>query len=93
MAYTLFHSTTSPIALMGEPTTMDGWHCRLSHPHARVLSQVIRNFHLQVSSNKSLPPCTSSQMGKASKFSFPRSLNKCSSVLQLIVCDVWGLLP
>ena len=78
-----FHTTLSSI---------DDWHARLGHPHHRIVSQIINNNNISVSSsNKS--PCSSCILGKFAKLPFAAVEHTSNAPFQIIHSNVWGPSP
>ena len=78
-----FHTTLSSI---------DDWHAHLGHPHNCIVSQIINNYNISVSSsNKS--PCSSCILGKFAKLPFAAVEHTSNAPFQIIHSDVWGPSP
>ena len=67
---------------------MDEWHVVLGHPQRRIVSSLIKQFHLPCSSNSS-SLCSSCILGKHARLSLGSVQHKSTAPFQLIYFDVW----
>ena len=72
--------------------TMNDWHARFGHPHARTVSKLINNFNLPCSSS-SFKPCSSCLLGKLSRLPLASIEHKSLVPFDIIHSDVWGPAP
>lgn len=78
----------TPCALAALSETI--WHCRLSHPGARVLSHLRSSNVISVLPNKTLmTPCHECQLGWHTRLPFNSSLSRAHRPFELIHCDLW----
>jgi hypothetical protein len=83
----------SPSTLIGERVSVDQWHSQLGHPALRVIRRLLTSHQLLVTSNKTVPVCSSCQLGKLHKLHFPVSPSVSTGPLDLLFMDVWGHAP
>ncbi|KAJ4951903.1 hypothetical protein NE237_028735 [Protea cynaroides] len=76
-----FSSSISPIQ----------WHACLGHP-SESIQRIAFNI-LSFRNNKKSAVCSSCQLGKSHRLPFPPSQSSSSQPLELLHCDVWGLVP
>ena len=79
-------------AFTAKAPTMDEWHAALGHPQRRIVSSLIKQFHLPCSSNSSCL-CSSCILGKHARLSLRSVQHKSTAPFQLIYSDFWGLAP
>ncbi|PKU68164.1 Retrovirus-related Pol polyprotein from transposon TNT 1-94 [Dendrobium catenatum] len=85
-------TTSASTALSASRSSETNWHCRLGHPHNRVLQWISkRNPTLHISLNSS--SCKSCMSCKGHKLSFERSNSSTKAPLELVHSDVWGPSP
>lgn len=84
-------TTSSPVAFMSARASPQTWHNRLSHPHLRVLRQVISRCPVNGSFRAFNKLCTACQLGKSARFPLSRVERSSQSVLELVYTDIWGL--
>ena len=77
-------------AFTAKAPTMDEWHAALRHPQRRIVSSLIKQFHLPCSSNSSCL-CSSCILGKHARLSLRSVQYKSTAPFQLIYSDFWGL--
>ena len=80
-------------ALLGHCTSLNVWHTRLGHPSDKIVHQIVSQFSLPVSSQKSVSICGSCQMGKIHRFHLSSSHDKSSPPFALVYFDAWGPSP
>ena len=66
------------------------WHNRIGHPSSSRL-HLISSIILDVTfCDKEFPVCTVCPLAKQKRLSFPNENNICSSIFDLVHCDIWG---
>jgi hypothetical protein len=73
-----------------KPTT-SLWHSRLGHPSSTIVTRVLRDNNLSLSSESSNVVCDACQQVESHQLPYPRSLSVSFSPLELIFSDVWVL--
>jgi histone deacetylase 1/2 len=93
--YPLPHPRAStPIAMVHERTSINGWHQRLGHPSSKVVARMITSFSLPVSNNSSISHfCDSCSINKSHRLPFHKHGLTSSAPFDLIYTDVWGPSP
>lgn len=87
-------SSQSPIALISSKALFQVWHSYLGHPHAHVLTRILKSYSVDRSSSlRSSHLCSACQLGKSARFALPRVNKSSSRVLDLLYTDIWGPLP
>ncbi|KAL1192817.1 Retrovirus-related Pol polyprotein from transposon TNT 1-94 [Cardamine amara subsp. amara] len=67
--------------------SMEVWHCRLGHPSSKALKLLqFSDFSSSFDSKK----CDVCIRAKQTKESFPLSMNKSSSIFEMVHCDLWS---
>lgn len=80
-------------ALVGERKTSAQWHNRFGYPSQSILSFMLRQFNILVSSNKAPMPCQSCSLGKSHRLPIMSSHVSKTTPFDLIYSDVWGPAP
>ncbi|CAL1403910.1 unnamed protein product [Linum trigynum] len=87
---------SSPVRLAmtaaAKPSSVN-WHKRLGHPHLKLLSRVLRNHSLPVTSVSPSLSCESCSLHKSHKLPFSISSLSSSRPFDLLYMDVWGPSP
>jgi hypothetical protein len=93
--YPLPHLRAStPIAIVHEHTSINGWHQRLGHPSSKVVARMITSFSLPVSRNSSISHvCDSCSIDKSHRLPFHKHGLTSSAPFDLIYTDVWRPSP
>ena len=87
-------SSSHPIAMVHERTSINGWHQRLGHPSSKVVARMITSFSLPISSNSSNSHnCDSCSINKSHRLPFHKHGLNSSAPFDLIYTDVWGPSP
>jgi hypothetical protein len=84
---------SQPAAMVGERTSVSGWHCRLGHPTFRVLQPLLSKFQLPFYSNKESPACAACFSSKSHQQFYSHSHTRSLGPLDLVYTDVWGSSP
>lgn len=92
-SYSHRNSSESPSAPLSAKVSSTCSHLRLGNPHQRVMHQVLRKHSLPCYSFSINHLCSACQLGKSHKLHLPVSINKSTSILQLLFVDVWGPAP
>jgi hypothetical protein len=88
----LHKDSKSFTALLGIKTTSLIWHFRLGHPSPEIVSRVVKDNNLPLSSSSSeinKVVCSACQLGKGKKLPFHASIRVSTFPLQLIHTDIW----
>ena len=85
--YPLPHLRAStPIAMVHERTSINGWHQRLGHPSSKVVARMITSFSLPISSNSSISHvCDSCSINKSHRLPFHKHGLTSSAPFDLIL--------
>ncbi|WVZ94147.1 hypothetical protein U9M48_040078 [Paspalum notatum var. saurae] len=83
---------TSQVHHVTKPT-LSRWHHRLGHPSSAIVTRVLKDNNLSVSSESCTSFCNACQQAKSHQLPYLRSSSVSSSPLQLIFFDVWGPAP
>lgn len=87
-------SRQGPVGLLSSKASSQIWHDRLGHPHARVLSRILKLCSVEKSSLLgSGQMCPACQLGKSAHFALPRVDKSSARILDLIYTDIWGPSP
>ena len=80
---------SSPITMVHERTSINGWHQRLGHSSLKVVDRMISSFSLLVSSNSSISHfCDSYSINKSHRLPFHKHGLTSSAPFDLIYTDV-----
>jgi hypothetical protein len=86
--FTASNKSHRPTALVGERTSIHGWHSRLGHPAFRVVRPLLSKFQLPFTNNKGSLACPACLSSKSHQLSFPNSHTCSLAPLELIYTDV-----
>lgn len=83
-------ASPSIIANIGERTTSLIWHHRLGHPSQRLVTKIISQHFLPLTTCGSLPTCHPCHINKSHQLPFHSSTIHTIAPLQYVFSDVWG---
>nr|XP_023882015.1 uncharacterized protein LOC111994377 [Quercus suber] len=66
------------------------WHNRMGHPSSSRLHLISSTIPDVIFCDKELPVCTVCPLAKQKRLPFPNENNICSSIFDLVHCDIWG---
>jgi len=89
-SFPAFNNSPQPAAMVGERTSVSGWHSRLGHPAFRVLRPLLYKFQLPFLPNKDPPTCAACFSSKSHQQPFSHSHTRSLGPLDLVYTDVWG---
>jgi len=87
-SFPAFNNSPQPAAMVGERTSVSGWHSRLGHPAFRVLRLLLSKFQLPFLPNKDPPTCAACFSSKSHQQPFSQSHTRSLGPFDLVYTDV-----